>query len=221
MLRLTASPPLTVFSVITYLTPASTSNNTPSKTSSITDRSPLAPVPRSKAILAISLTAASVNTKSAPWNLTSFLNCLINDLFVSLKNRGKVFDAKSIQGRYHRQPPDHLGDQPVCFQVFWLHLPEQPISRHLAVFSHLTEPKPTPPKPLGDDLLQTHERPTADEQDVGRVEGNARLHRVLVAALRRHRGDRAFQHLQEGVLDALPQILEAEPLRWILSISSM
>ena len=38
-------------------------------------RSPLAPVPRSKAILAISLIAASVNIKSAPWNRTSFLNC--------------------------------------------------------------------------------------------------------------------------------------------------
>ena len=76
MLCFTASPPLTVFSVITYLIPASTSNKTPSKTSSTTDRSPLAPVPRSRAILAISLIAASVNTKSAPWNLTSFLNCL-------------------------------------------------------------------------------------------------------------------------------------------------
>ena len=82
MLCFTASPPLTVLSVITYLTPASTSNKTLSKTSSTTDRSPLAPVPRSKATLAISLIAPSVNTRSAPWNLTSFLNCWINDPFV-------------------------------------------------------------------------------------------------------------------------------------------
>jgi len=61
--------------MITYLTPGSGSNNTPSKTSSITDLNPLAPVPRSRAILAISRTAASVNIKSAPWNRTSFLNC--------------------------------------------------------------------------------------------------------------------------------------------------
>ena len=54
MVCLTASPPLTVLSVITYLTPVSTSNSTPSKTSSTTDLSPLAPVPRSRAILAIS-----------------------------------------------------------------------------------------------------------------------------------------------------------------------
>ena len=51
ILCLTASPPLTVLSVTTYLTPASTSNKTPSKNLSITDLKPLAPTPRSKAIL--------------------------------------------------------------------------------------------------------------------------------------------------------------------------
>ena len=66
MLRLTAFPPLTVFSVIVYLIPASALNRTPSITSSTTDRSPLAPVPRSKANLAISRTAPSVNARSAP-----------------------------------------------------------------------------------------------------------------------------------------------------------
>ena len=81
MLCLTGSPPLTVLSVITYLTPVSASNSTPSKTSSTTDLNPLAPVPRPKAILAISLTAASVNNRSAPWNLTNFLNCLTNEFF--------------------------------------------------------------------------------------------------------------------------------------------
>ncbi len=51
MLCLTGSPPLTVLSVIKYLTPASTSNKTSSRTSSMTARSPLAPVPSSRAIL--------------------------------------------------------------------------------------------------------------------------------------------------------------------------
>ena len=105
------------------------------------------------------------------------------------------------------------GINPKCFEVFRLYLPQQPISSHLAVFRHLTEPEPTPPKPLGDDVFQTHERPAADEQDVGRVEGDARLRRMLVAALRRHRGDRAFEHLQEGVLDAESHVLEARSAR--------
>ena len=32
---------------------------------------------------------------------------------------------------------------------------------------------------------------------------------MLIAALRWHRGDRAFENLQESVLDAQPQIFEA------------
>ncbi len=72
MLCFTASPPLTVFSVITYLTPASASNRTPSKTSSTTDLKPLAPVPRSRAILAISLIAASVNNSDSRKNLNTY-----------------------------------------------------------------------------------------------------------------------------------------------------
>jgi len=36
---------------------------------------------------------------------------------------------------------------------------------------------------------------------------------MLPAALRGHRGDRAFKKLQEGVLDALMQILVARPAR--------
>src|SRR5208283_5335225 len=100
-------------------------------------------------------------------------------------------------------------DQAELFEVFRLDLPQQPITSHLAVFRHLTEPKPTPPETLGDDVFQTHECPTANKQDVGRVEGNAWLCRMLVAALRWHRGDRAFDELQESVLDAEPQIFEA------------
>ena len=67
-----------------------------------------------------------MNTKSAPWNLTSFLNCWINDPFVELKNPGEVIHAQGIQRRDHRQPPDQLGDQPEGFEVFRLHLPQQP-----------------------------------------------------------------------------------------------
>jgi len=41
------------------------------------------------------------------------------------------------------------------------------------VLSHLTKPEPTPPKPLGDDVPQTHDCPAAVEEDVARVEGEA------------------------------------------------
>ena len=83
MLCLTGSPPLTVLSVITYLHARLDIEQNPLQ--DLLDhrpRSPRAPVPRSKAIRAISLTAASVNIRSAPWNRTSFLNCWISDPFV-------------------------------------------------------------------------------------------------------------------------------------------
>ncbi len=106
-----------------------------------------------------------------------------------MKNPGEIINAQSIEWGDHRQPPDDLGDQPECFEVFRLHLSQQPISHHLAVFGQLTEPEPTPPEPLGDNLFQTHKRPAADEQDIARVEGHAWLSRMLITALRWHPGD--------------------------------
>ena len=57
--------------------------------------------------------------------------------------------------------------------------------------------------PPGDDLLQAGERAAADEQDVRGVDREELLVRVLAPALRRHRGDRALEDLQQRLLDAL------------------
>ena len=130
-----------------------------------------------------------------------------------MKNPGEIVHAQGIERGDYGQPPDDLGNQPEPFEVFRLHLSKQPISRHLAVFRHLTEAEAAPPETHGDDLFQTYERPAADEQDVGRVEGDAGLLRVLVAAKRWHSGDRAFEKLQEGVLNAQTQILSGSPTR--------
>src|SRR4029450_6670782 len=53
-----------------------------------------------------------------------------------------------------------------------------------------------------DDLVEADEGAAADEQDVGGVDLEEFLVRVLAAALRRHVGDRAFQDLQQRLLDA-------------------
>ena len=53
-----------------------------------------------------------------------------------------------------------------------------------------------------DQLVETDERAAADEEDVGRVDLEELLVRVLAAALRRHVGDRAFEDLQQRLLDA-------------------
>ena len=56
---------------------------------------------------------------------------------------------------------------------------------------------------LRDDLLEAGEGAAADEQDVGGVDLQELLLRMLAAALRRHRSDGAFHDLEQRLLDAL------------------
>ena len=66
------------------------------------------------------------------------------------------------------------------------------------------------PKPIevsrprdGDDLFEAGEGAAADEQDVGRVDLQELLLRMLAPALRRHGGDGAFHDLEQRLLHAL------------------
>ena len=54
-----------------------------------------------------------------------------------------------------------------------------------------------------DDLLEAGERAAADEQDVGGVDLDELLVRVLAPALGRHRGGRALEDLEQRLLHAL------------------
>src|SRR5204862_2209075 len=53
------------------------------------------------------------------------------------------------------------------------------------------------------DLLEARERAAADEQNVGGVDLQELLLRMLAPTLRRHRGDGAFHDLEQGLLHAL------------------
>src|SRR3546814_14525061 len=55
----------------------------------------------------------------------------------------------------------------------------------------------------GDQLVEAGESAAADEQDIGGVDLQELLLRMLAAALRRHRGDGAFHDLQQRLLHAL------------------
>ena len=72
-------------------------------------------------------------------------------------------------------------------------------------FERISAPKPTAFLPIRsrDDLLEAGERAAADEEDVRRVDREELLVRVLAPALRRHRGDRPLEDLQQRLLDAL------------------
>src|SRR5947208_16673174 len=54
-----------------------------------------------------------------------------------------------------------------------------------------------------DDLLEAREGTAANEQDIAGVDLQEFLLRVLAAALRRHRGNRALDELQQRLLHAL------------------
>ena len=54
-----------------------------------------------------------------------------------------------------------------------------------------------------DHLLQPHESPAADEQDIGGIHRREFLMGMLAPALGRHVGDGALQDLQQRLLHAL------------------
>src|SRR5262249_50103739 len=62
----------------------------------------------------------------------------------------------------------------------------------------------------GNDLLQPREGAAADEQDVGGVDLQELLLRMLAAALRRHGSYRAFHDLQERLLHAFARYVAGD-----------
>ena len=99
---------------------------------------------------------------------------------------------------------DELGDEAVLDEIFRLHLFER--RADLALRQRLDVGLEAERLLAGaalDLLVEADEGAAADEQDVGGVDLEELLVRVLAAALRRDVGDRAFQDLQQRLLDAL------------------
>ncbi len=73
----------------------------------------------------------------------------------------------------------------------------------LAHWIDRSKPQPLGNRPLGNDLIQPHEGPAGDEQNVRRVHTNVVLFRMFPSAFERHVADRPFHQLEERLLDAL------------------
>ena len=101
----------------------------------------------------------------------------------------QVFLAQLMHVADHRQAADELGDEPELQQILGQHLGEQ--LAHIALVLAL-DLGPEAHALLADapldDLLQTGEGAAADEEDVGGVDGEELLVRVLAPALGRHAG---------------------------------
>src|SRR3954469_16410849 len=109
-----------------------------------------------------------------------------------------------LQRRDDREAAHELRDQAILQQILWLHVTEDFTGAAILRRKHLSR-KPdrrrTPAR--GDDLLQPRERAATDEEDVGGVDLQELLLRMLAATLRRNRCHGAFHDLQQGLLHAL------------------
>src|SRR5262245_60646505 len=118
-----------------------------------------------------------------------------------LDERGLV---ELVQRAHHRQPTDELGNQPVLDQILRFELFQR---RADVARAHGLDVGLEPQRLLADaafDLLvEPDEGAAADEQDVGRVDLEELLVRMLAPALRRDVGHRAFEDLEQRLLHAL------------------
>src|SRR5581483_8493147 len=117
-------------------------------------------------------------------------------------HQGSLIERR--HARNERQAADELRDQTEVHEVFRTHLGQYVVSVGLTPGSGLDpEAEGLLARPLLDDLLQTREGATHDEQHVRGVDLDELLVRVLPAALRRHRGGGALDDLKQRLLDTL------------------
>src|SRR5688572_7668761 len=118
----------------------------------------------------------------------------------------EVLALELVHGRDDRESADELGDQAEREQVLRHDAREQLALLRVVLRADVrAEADRVLADPLRDDLVEAGERAAADEEDVGRVDREELLVRVLAAALRRDRGERPLEDLQERLLDALPR----------------
>ena len=167
-------------------------------------RRPRAPVPRSMALSAMAAMASSVNSSSTPSSSKSFWYCLTSALRGSVRIWTSASVVELADARDQREPADELGDQAELGEVLGAHLRHQVLGVALGLAAHLRgEAQRLLADPLLDDVLEPGEGATHDEEDVGGVDLDELLVRVLAPALRRHRRGGALEDLQQRLLDAL------------------
>src|SRR5688500_10186524 len=123
-----------------------------------------------------------------------------------------------VQRADDRQPADELRDQPVLDEVFGLHHLEGradvAVRQRLDVGLEAQRLLPGAPFDL---LVEPDERAAADEEDVRRVDLEELLVRMFASPLRRDVGDRAFEDLQQRLLDAFTRDIPRDRRVFVLA----
>ena len=168
-------------------------------------RRPRAPILRWMAPSAIASRASSVKRSLTFSYSNSFWYWRVMAFLGSVRIWTSAALSRSCSVPDHGQAADELGDQAVLDQVLRL----QPLERRAAVAptgAGLTsdlEAHRLLADAAVDDLVEADEGAAADEEDVGRVDLEELLVRVLAPALGRHVGDGALEDLEQRLLDAL------------------
>src|SRR5690606_27645642 len=145
-----------------------------------------------------------VDRKLDVLHLEQALELLHKRVLRLLQNLLQGLLVEVLERRHDRQAADELGDQTVLEQILGLHLAEH--FARLAVFRRAyrrTEPDRRASPACGDDLVEAGKGTAADKQDIGRIDLQELLLRMLAAALRRNARDRAFHDLEQRLLHAL------------------
>ena len=122
-----------------------------------------------------------------------------------LQDGHQRFFVEFLERRDHRQAADELGDQAELDEVLRLDVTEHiGAVRPLFLGAHLGgEADAALLGAVEDHLLEAGEGAAHDEEDVGGVDLQELLLRVLAPALRRHRGHRALDELEQRLLHPL------------------
>ena len=103
----------------------------------------------------------------------------------------------------HRHAPNQLGDQAELDQIFWFDVLERlRQGAGLLAFDNRTKTDARRLSTVFNHLFQPGKSATATEKDVGRIDLQKILIRVLAAALRRHRCHGALDQLEQRLLHA-------------------
>ena len=135
------------------------------------------------------------------------------------QDRNQRVLVQLLEGRHHRQAPDEFRNEAVLDQILGLGVVEHVIAvRPRVLFPHLRhETDPALVGAVHDDLFEACEGAAADEQDIGGVDLQEFLLRMLAAALRRHGGDGALDQLQKRLLHALARHVAGD--RWVVGLA--
>uniref|UniRef100_A0A0N4ZZK6 RIH_assoc domain-containing protein n=1 Tax=Parastrongyloides trichosuri TaxID=131310 RepID=A0A0N4ZZK6_PARTI len=109
-----------------------------------------------------------------------------------------------VEGCQYRQAAYELGNQAKLDQIVRLDFTQR-LANLLAFFlaaNFRTKADATAGGTVLDDLFEARERTAANEQDVARIDLQELLLRVLAATLRRYRGNRALDQLEQCLLHA-------------------